>query len=237
MMTDSVAQQNIQYWQNYKPGEIPTFPASPPEKLLNYIKGPILDIGTGDGILAEKLADKGFQVYGMDVVVNIVNENEKRKSKVEYSIGDITKRTHFPDNFFDLAIFKFVLTNIHKESWKGLGREVSRILKPQGRVWFLEPLVSESYKKRYELAANFVKDESCVYVFNDKELAEKINSKKELEDAIKENLVSRIVRHYTVEELKQIFNKLTLNDHRVIKAASPSGFVLNTVEGIFLKDI
>ena len=236
-MAGSVGYLNLQYWQKYKPGEIPTFPASPPEKLLNCIKGPILDVGTGDGVLAEELADKGFLIYGTDIAVNIVNENKKRKSKAEFSVQDITTRTDFPDNFFDLVIFKFVLTNIHKKSWRGLGNEVFRILKPQGKVWILEPLVSESYKKRYELAANFIKDKNCAYVFSDKKLAEKINTKNELERAIKENKVSRIVKHYTIEELKQIFNKLELTDHRVFKIASPSGFTLNTIEGIFSKDI
>lgn len=236
-MANSVGHLNIQYWQNYKPGEIPTFPASPPDKLLSCVDGPILDVGTGDGVLAEKLASKGFRVYGIDIAVNIVSENKKRKSKVEYSIRDITTKTDFADNFFDLVIFKFVLTNIHKKLWKGLGNEIFRILKPQGKIWLLEPLVSESYAKRYQLAANFVKDKNCAYVFFDKKLAEKINTKNELERAIKENKVSRIVKHYTIEELKQIFNKLELTDRRIFKATSPSGFTLNTIEGIFLKDI
>lgn len=236
-MADSVGHLNIQYWQNYKPGAIPTFPASPPDKLLNCINGPILVVGTGDGVLAEQLASKGFRVYGIDVALNIINENKSRKSKVEYSIQDMTTKTDFPDNFFDLVIFKFVLTNIHKKSWRGLGNEVFRILKPQGKVWILEPLVSESYKKRYELAANFIKDKNCAYVFSDKKLAEKISTKNELKQAIKENKVSRIVKHYTIEELRQIFNKLELTDHRIFKVTSPSGFTLNTIEGIFSKDI
>ena len=66
-------------------------------------------------------------------------------------------------------------------------------------------------------------------------MAEKINTKNELERAIKENKVSRIVKHYTIEELKQIFNKLELTDRRVFKIASPSGFTLNTLEGYFRK--
>lgn len=236
-MAGSVGHLNIQYWQNYKPGEIPTFPASPPDKLLNCIDGAILDVGTGDGVLAEELANKGFRVYGIDIAVNIINENKKRKSKVNYTIQNISSRMDFPDNFFDLVIFRFVLTNIHQESWQQLGNEVFRILKPQGKIWLLEPLVSESYKKRYELAANFIKDKNCTYVFSDKRLAEKINTKNELERAIKENKVSRIVKHYTIEELKQIFNKLELADHRVFKVFSPSGFTLNTMEGVFSKNI
>ncbi len=66
-------------------------------------------------------------------------------------------------------------------------------------------------------------------------MAEKISSKKELEQAIKENKVSRIVKHYSIEELRQVFNKLELIDQRIIEVTSPSGFILNTFEGIFIK--
>jgi ubiquinone/menaquinone biosynthesis C-methylase UbiE len=229
-------QQNNNYWQNYKSGEIPTVPQNFPEELLKKVNGPILDVGVGDGILAEQLAFKGFDVYGIDIAKNIISENLRRQSRVKYSIQDVTSKTTFLSNFFSLIIFRFTLTNIHKESWKKLSHEVVRILKPSGMVWMLEPLVSESYKKRYGLAVNFVKDKNCVYVFKDKELANKINSKNDLEKAIYENQVSRIVKHYTVEELKNIFNKLRLIDHRTIKVISPSGYVLNTFEGIFLKN-
>ncbi len=234
-MTNNLAQKNKSYWQKYKPGEIPSASRPPPDELLNSVRGPVLDVGTGDGILAEELARKGFEIYGIDVAKNIIAENTKRKSKVKYSIQDISAKTTLPDDFFDLIIFRFTLANIHKESWKKLSDEIFRILKPLGKVWLLEPLVSESYKKRYKLASNFIKDKNCVYVFFDKELAEKISSKKELEQAIKENKVSRIVKHYSIEELRQVFNKLELIDQRIIEVTSPSGFILNTFEGIFIK--
>ena len=235
-MVNNLTQQNKTYWQSYKPGEIPSVPKKPSEILLKNVGGPILDVGTGDGVLAEKLALKGFDVYGVDIAENIINENRKRKSKVKYSTQDITTKTRFSDNYFDLIIFRFTLTNIHKELWKKLGDEVFRILKTSGKVWALEPLVSKSYKKRYELASGFIKDRNCVYVFYEKELARKINNKHDLNNAIKENKVSRIVKHYTVGELRKVLNKLSLTNHRIIKVVSPSGFVINTFEGVFLKD-
>ena len=234
-MLNNIAQQNLKYWQDYKPGEIPTVPLTPPEELLNDINGSILDVGTGDGVLAEELALKGFQVYGIDIAENIISENLKRKSKVNYSVQNISDKTNFPDNFFNFVIFRFTLTNIHKGSWGKLSDETFRILKPGGKIWLLEPLVSQSYKTRYELATNFVTDNNCVYVFYDKNLAEKINIKEDLEKAISEKRVSRIVKHYTLGELSQIFNKFRLADHRIIEVTSPSGFSLNTLEGIFEK--
>ena len=234
-MPKNIAQQNIEYWQSYKSGKIPTVPLAPPQELLNGIKGPILDAGTGDGVLAENLALKGFMVYGIDIAKNIISENVNRNSRVNYSVQNMSDKTNFPDGFFDLVIFRFTLTNIHQESWSKLGEETFRILKPGGKIWLLEPLVSESYKTRYELAANFVADRNCAYIFYDKSLARKINTKEDLKKAISDKKVSRIVKHYTLDELSQIFGKFKMVGNKLIKITSPSGFNLNTLEGIFEK--
>jgi ubiquinone/menaquinone biosynthesis C-methylase UbiE len=233
-MVISLSQNNRRYWQKYKPGQIPSVPKDPPQALLKGVKT-ILDVGTGDGVLAEKLANKGYEVFAIDIAENIIAENQKRKTGVKYSAQTITDKTDFKSEMFDLIIFRFTLTNIHKDSWLKTGNEINRLLKPGGKVWVLEPLVSDSYDERYKLASNFIKDKYCVYVFFDKELAEKINNKQDLEKAIKENKVSRVVKHYTIEELKVIFDNLELIDNRVVKITSPSGFVINTFEGIFLK--
>ncbi|MFA5828425.1 MAG: class I SAM-dependent methyltransferase [Candidatus Shapirobacteria bacterium] len=228
-------QENKKYWQKYKTGEIPSVPNLPPTTLLDNIHGPILDIGTGDGALAEQLAVQGHEVEAIDLAENIVRANMTRNSKVRYSLQDITQGTNFDGAYFDLAIFRFTLTNIHKESWRELGVEINRILKPTGKVWILEPLVSESYRRRYLLASKFIDEPHCVYVFKDKELAEKINTEAKLKQALANDLVSRIVKHYTIDELKSIFNTLKLNDHRVIEIISPSGFIIKTFEGVFSK--
>ncbi len=228
--------KNKEYWQNYKPGEIPSPSNEPPLMLLKDIKGRVLDVGTGDGVLAEKLTEKGFSVFGIDIAENIICENKKRNTKVEYSVQDITKKTDFPDNYFSLILFKYTLTNIHKESWKFLDEEIFRILEPHGKVWIFEPLVSEMYKERYRLASYFIEDKNCVYVFSEKDLAQKIKTKDDLERAIKENKVSRIIKHYEKEELSLIFERLKLIQNRKTEIISPSGFEIKTFEGIFSKE-
>ncbi len=227
--------QNKEYWQNYKPGEIPSPSQEPPKKLLLNLTGNVLDIGTGDGNLAEKIATRDVKVYGIDIAENIIEENKKRKTKVIYSVQDITSKTSFPDNYFDLITFKYTLTNIHKESWTQLGSEIFRILRPQGMVWVFEPLVSESYLERYKLSNYFVEDKNCVYVFSEKDLAKKINNKEQLEEAIKQKKVIRVIKHYTKEELEFIFSKLKLSEWRKTHITSPSGFNIDTFEGVFKK--
>lgn len=234
-MASSISEKNRNYWQKYKLGKVPSFPALPPIELLDEIVGPVLDVGTGDGGLAEELSAKGLSVYAIDIARNIIEENSKRKTDVRYSAQDIADRTTFADNFFGLLLFKFVLTNIHRESWKSLGAEVNRVLNGGGRVWVLEPLVSNSYESRYQLASHFLSDSHCVYVFNDRDLAEKIDTPEKLEMAIKRGEISRIVKHYTIEELKNVFNDLKLVNSRQFSVVSPSGFKINTFEGIFSK--
>jgi len=228
-------EKNREYWQRYKPGKIPSPSQEPPENLINNIRGSILDVGTGDGSLAEKLAKKNYSIFGIDIAENIICENKKRKSSVNYSIQDITKKTTFPDDTFALIIFKYTLTNIHKESWNFLREEVFRILRPLGKVWFFEPIFSESYKERYRLASHFISDKNCVYVFSDKSLAEKVKTKEDLKKAIKEQKVSRVIKHYTKEEIETIFSNLKLIQSRKTQIISPSGFKINTLEGVFLK--
>lgn len=234
-MIKDLNRQNAAYWQNYKPGEIPSMPVNVPNDLLINVSGPVLDVGTGDGVLAEKLSYKGLNVFGIDIAKNIIEENLKRNSRVKYSVQDITHKTKFKDNFFDLIIFKFTLTNIHQESWKNLGKEIYRVLKPYGTVWVVEPLVSESYNSRYKLSSFFIKDANCVYVFNDKSLAKEINTKDQLQRAIDNNQVSRIIKHYTLNELTDIFGKLEISGHRTLKISSPSNYLMNTFEGVFTK--
>jgi ubiquinone/menaquinone biosynthesis C-methylase UbiE len=191
-------EDNKKYWQSYKPGDIPSIIYGPPEYLYS---GKILDVGTGDGFLAEQMAEKGAEVYGIDIAENIISANQQ-KGKANYMVGDITARVDFPDAFFDLTVFRFVLTSIHSEGWIRLNQEVKRVLKAGGKVWVMEPLVSATYQERYKLAYSVLGQENCLYVFSDKELAEKVKTVEEL----KKNLdkVIRIVKHYTKEELAVI---------------------------------
>lgn len=177
-MVEDLNQINKSYWQNYQCGQIPSVYNDIPSEIFENIDGPILDVGTGDGILAESLAKNGFNVYAIDIAENIINKNKSKLTKVKYSIQDISKKTNFSNDFFDFIIFKFTLANIHKESWENVNNEIFRILKPNGRLLIIEPLVSKPYQLRYDLAANFIQDKNCLYVFKNKDLAKKLISKR-----------------------------------------------------------
>ena len=74
-------------------------------KIFKKIKLPknakILDVGCGSGTLAQFWKDQGYDVTGMDISDKSL---EITRSKGVYCVkGDVTKKTPFEDNTFDLV--------------------------------------------------------------------------------------------------------------------------------------
>lgn len=222
---------NKEYWSKYNAGSTPGVEEIPALSFLErFSEGSnVLDIGTGTGTLAEYLAGLGFTVYGIDINDNEIASNTSRETNVAYSLQDITEGTNFRDSFFDLVIFRYTLTSVHKPQWHALAREIGRITKLGGYVWLAEPHVSNAYSKRYELGRQQLGDEHALYVFKDKELASHIEDTAALNKALADNQVSRIVRHYDEVELKNLFPQFEALDTKHVNHTSPSGYPLDTV--------
>lgn len=97
----------------------------------------ILDVGSGRGLLAKKMAESGFSVIGIDFEKEIVKKtNELVKGwglegKLKFVEGDALD-IPFVDSSFD-AVFDFgLLENLYEEDWGRYADEVSRVLKPGG---------------------------------------------------------------------------------------------------------
>lgn len=97
----------------------------------------VLDVGSGRGLLAKKMAESGFSVIGIDFEKEIVKKtNELVKGwglegKLKFVEGDALD-IPFVDNSFD-AVFDFgLLENLYQEDWEKYANEVGRVLKPGG---------------------------------------------------------------------------------------------------------
>ncbi len=96
----------------------------------------ILDVGCGAGVLAREVANRGYQIFGMDYSYNMLrkakaNYNASAKSDITFFRGDI-EFLPFKDSIFDMVICLGVITYLKSEH-KAL-REMSRTLKPGGTI-------------------------------------------------------------------------------------------------------
>jgi len=229
---------NKKYWKQVPAEKTTSMDILPSEEILKHIpkSGNILDIGCGDGQLAEWFSQKSFQVSGIDINQNAIKACQNKKTNVDYSLQDITTKTTFNDSFFDLVCSKFTLANIHQAEWDLFRKEIKRIVKPGGYAWVVEPLVSESYADRYKLAQDLFTDKHAIFVFKDPNLARSITTSKDLEDAISREEISRISRHYTKKELLNLFPSFNIINEEIHKIKSPSGYNLNVFIGLLKKE-
>lgn len=105
-------------------------------KFLNK-KDKILDLACGYGRLAIPLAKKGFNIEGIDISPNLINnarkEAKRQKLKIKFKIGDM-KKLHYSNETFNKIFcmwssFNHLLTE--KDQLKTLN-EIYRILKSKG---------------------------------------------------------------------------------------------------------
>ncbi|MDH5661759.1 MAG: class I SAM-dependent methyltransferase [Elusimicrobiota bacterium] len=96
----------------------------------------ILDVGCGAGVMAKEVANRGYEIFGMDYSYNMLKKakaicNVSAKSGITFFRGDI-EFLPFKDSIFDMVICLGVITYLKSEH-KAL-HEMSRTLKPGGTM-------------------------------------------------------------------------------------------------------
>jgi 2-polyprenyl-3-methyl-5-hydroxy-6-metoxy-1,4-benzoquinol methylase len=116
----------------------------------------VLEYGCGQGDFAIWLLDQGARVFGIDISeFNIQLCEEKAKateidpSRYTFAVMNAHETT-FPDEFFDRVVGNGIL---HHLDLAAAMAEVDRILKPDGRALFQEPLGDNPLLKFYRTIA------------------------------------------------------------------------------------
>ncbi|MET0106719.1 MAG: class I SAM-dependent methyltransferase [Sedimenticola sp.] len=93
----------------------------------------IADIGCGAGTQASIWAEKGHQVYGIDInqpLVELAKERAKEKSlNIQYEVGSATNLP-WPDRSVDVCLAPELLE--HVEEWEQVLNEFIRVIRPGG---------------------------------------------------------------------------------------------------------
>ena len=91
----------------------------------------ILDAGCGPGVMARKLMERGYAVWGLDFAEPMIRQARKLCGSDHFGVGDI-EHMPFPDNSFDVVISLAVIEYL--ESDDQALREIRRVLRPGGRA-------------------------------------------------------------------------------------------------------
>jgi ubiquinone/menaquinone biosynthesis C-methylase UbiE len=109
----------------------------------------ILDLGCGSGRHTVYLAERGFEVYGIDIAPKGIKITKgwlkKEKLKANLKIGDIYKKLPYPNHFFDALISTQTLHHNRINHIRKLIKEIERVLQPRGLIFIT---VSRKRSKR-----------------------------------------------------------------------------------------
>lgn len=118
----------------------------------------VVDVGCGEGRLAARLLDEGFEVAGADPSARAI---EKAREKVFAARLELAgaEQLPFEDKSFDAVVFLNSLHHVPAESLPGALGEARRIARPDAPILIVEPLPEGSL---YE-AMRPVEDEASAY--------------------------------------------------------------------------
>ena len=108
--------------------------------LRSECRGPLLDVGAGDGTLARRLRDEGFDVSAADLTVK-----DFKQTGIDITPADLNDGIPFSDGQFAVVVATEVIE--HLENPWFFVRELYRITKPGGVVVISTPNLANVFTR------------------------------------------------------------------------------------------
>jgi ubiquinone/menaquinone biosynthesis C-methylase UbiE len=105
----------------------------------------VLDFGCGSGVSTKLIArqlTQGGMVTGLDTSSYFIKKAQKRLKRyttAQTLQGDI-QEIKIPESSFDLISIIHVIHDIVEEKRQSMVKALARVLKPEGKLWILEPI-------------------------------------------------------------------------------------------------
>lgn len=112
-------------------------------------RGLVLDVGAGSGALSLKLSELGFKVIATDINPAFKANTIDGKKNIEFVLSDLDVSIPFKEHAFDYIVAVEIIEHI-ENPWYFL-REISRILKINGKLFLSTPNIHAIYQRIYFL--------------------------------------------------------------------------------------
>jgi len=108
------------------------------DRFLSYVRkgGKILDLGCGTGRLTRHLADRGFEVVGVDFSEEMLKIARRNHRGIKFVYGDMRK-IKFSKGSFDAVSVAYSLFHLEKKEVPAVLGKIGKVLKPGGILFLV----------------------------------------------------------------------------------------------------
>jgi SAM-dependent methyltransferase len=106
----------------------------------------ILDLGTGTGLAARRLAALGARATGVDLGAELIEAARKLAPAVDFRVGD-AEQLPFDDASFDAAISTFGIMFVNRP--EAAAAELARVVRPGGRIALVSWLPDSTVARKF----------------------------------------------------------------------------------------
>ncbi|MGB8328506.1 MAG: class I SAM-dependent methyltransferase [Polyangiales bacterium] len=112
----------------------------------------ILDVATGTGWAARRIASRGAIVTGLDLGAEVIEAAKSLSSGIDFLVGD-AEALPFPDAHFDGLISTFGV--MFARDPEAVARELARVVRPGGRISLANWAIGGSVHQMFQLIQSY----------------------------------------------------------------------------------